>query len=159
MWLEKEIRDYPIDRDFYNECKTRVNLARKINETEHRRGKTHSESNWYRKHAKMLDIELDDEILKETHVDEEESSREKNKLRQMREELKRMLGSNSTIIPKSMSRKYLNETTISRVKSINRNRSIYHTHNFYDTMFLTVFILRAQSKRYKWDQDVVEKFE
>ena len=157
MWLEKEIRDYPIDRDFYNECKTRVNLARKINETEHRRGKTHSESNWYRKHAKMLDIELDDEILKETHVDEEESNREKNKLRQMREELKRMLASNSTIIPKSMSRKYLNETTINRVKSINRNRFVY-THIIF-TIFLTVFILRAQSKRYKWDQDVVEKIE
>jgi hypothetical protein len=95
----------------------------------------------------MLDIELDDEILKETHVDEEESNREKNKLRQMREELKRMLASNSTIIPKSMSRKYLNETTINRVKSINRNRFIYILIIF--TIFLTVFILRAQSKRYK----------
>jgi hypothetical protein len=95
----------------------RVNLARKINELEHRSGKEKSESNWYHKHAKMLDIELDDEILKETYVDEEKSNKEKQKLIQLKQELKRQFA--KTIYPKSMSRKYLEVDNMSKVDSIN----------------------------------------
>ena len=118
---EKEIRDYPIDRDLYNECRSRVTLARKINDLEHRLNKTKSESNWYRKHAKMLDIELDDEIVKETQIDADEDGRERHKLSQMKQELKRLLSASTTIFPKSMSRKYLDKSSIERVNAINRN--------------------------------------
>lgn len=100
-----------------------MSLARKINDLEHRSSKVKNDSNWYRKHAKMLDIELDDEILKETHVNEDEVSRDKQKLVQLKQELKRQLGK-PIYQPRSMSLKYPNTDTIDRVNKLNGNRRI-----------------------------------
>ena len=44
-------------------------------------------NNWYEKNAKLLDIELDDEILKETQVDTDKNLKEKRKLQQLKSEL------------------------------------------------------------------------
>lgn len=97
-----------------------MNLARKINDLEHRSSKARNDSNWYRKQAKALDIELDDEIIKETHVDMDEANREKQKLGQLKNELKRQL--DKPIYPRSISLKYLNTSMIDRVQEINGNQ-------------------------------------
>ncbi len=114
------MRDYPIDRDYLDECKVRVSLAKKVDELEHQLNKTKSTNNWYEKNAKLLDIELDDEILKETQIDQDKNSKEKRKLQQLKNELERQL--KKIIIPKFMSTNYLRPENLNRIESINSKK-------------------------------------
>lgn len=116
---ESDIKDYPIDNDYFDECKSRVNLAIKIDKLEHQMGKEKSNANWYEKHAKLLDIELDDEIMKETHQDNDQLQKNKQKLYSWKQELKQAL--DRTIFPKFMSRKYLHPDSVKKVADINGN--------------------------------------
>jgi ATP-dependent RNA helicase DDX24/MAK5 len=79
-----DFNDYPIDIDYLDECKVRVNLARKVDELDHQLTKTKNTNNWYEKNAKLLDIELDDEILKETQVDTDKNRASSNRFRSKR---------------------------------------------------------------------------
>jgi hypothetical protein len=91
---------------------------------EHQLNKEKSTTNWYEKHAKMLDIDLDDEILKETRVDHDQLFKNKQKLKQMKLELDRKL--NSTIYPKFMSKNYIQKENIDQVLSLNRMYSLIY---------------------------------
>ncbi len=42
----RDIKDYPIDRDYFDECKSRVALARRIDSLEHQLNKERSNTNW-----------------------------------------------------------------------------------------------------------------
>ena len=93
-------------------------MARKIDEMEHQLSKEKNTSSWYEKHARMLDMELDDEILKETHVDTEQLGKKKRLLANMKRELESQL--KKMIIPKFCSTNYLQTDSYNRIKSINR---------------------------------------
>ena len=66
------------------------------------------------------DEDLDDEILKETQIDGDKLSKEKRKLAQFKEELNRKLS--KMIIPRTMSKRYLEPKKVDRILSINRNQ-------------------------------------
>jgi ATP-dependent RNA helicase DDX24/MAK5 len=117
------MKDYPIDNDYFDECKKRVSLAVKIDKMEHQMSKQQSTSSWYEKQAKILDIELDDEILKETYRDSDEVNKNKRKLQQMKQELTQMLG--KIFYPKFMSRKYVQAENIEKILSINGKLRIF----------------------------------
>lgn len=114
---DKEIKDYPIDIDFFESCKTRVNLARKIDQLQHQLNREKNDSNWYAKNAKMMDIELDDEILKETEVDSDKVNKDRIKLSQLKQELDKNL--KQMIFPKFMSKKYLEPKNINEILQMN----------------------------------------
>jgi hypothetical protein len=111
------LRDYPIDNDYFDACKKRVTLARKTDELEHQLNKEKSETNWYEKHAKLLDIDLDDELIKETHVDSEKLSKSRRELNKLKNELEQQL--KKTIFPKNFSKNYLQTENLNRFNSIN----------------------------------------
>ncbi|CAF0853865.1 unnamed protein product [Brachionus calyciflorus] len=46
---DKEIKDYPIDLDYYKSCESRVNLAKKIDDLQHQLNREKNDSNWYTK--------------------------------------------------------------------------------------------------------------
>ena len=116
--VESDLAAYPIDLDYFDECKKRVTLARKIDETEHQLNKDKNTSSWYEKQAKMLDIELDDEILKETDQDKDQTSKKRRELTRLKQQLESQL--KSIIFPKNCSRSYLHSDSYSRIKSVNR---------------------------------------
>jgi hypothetical protein len=76
----------------------------------------------------MLDIDLDDEILKETEVDHDQLYKNKQKLKQMKLELDRKL--KNTIYPKFMSKNYIQKENIDQVLSLNRMYSIFDISYF-----------------------------
>jgi hypothetical protein len=115
----KEIRDYPIDIDYYDACKARVTLARRTDELEHQLNKEKSETNWYEKHSKLLDIDLDDELIKETSVDNQKLAKSKRQLQQLKNQLEQQL--NKVIYPKNFSKNYLQTENLNRFTSINGN--------------------------------------
>lgn len=121
--LEKDLKDYPIDIDYFEEAKIRVTLARKIDKLDHQLSKEKNNSSWYEKHAKMLDIELDDEILKETYVDRDITSKNKNELNKLKQQLDKQL--KKIIMPKFMSKNYLGAENFQRVLDINSKIFIY----------------------------------
>ena len=111
------MKDYPIDKDYYSECRKRVTLASKINLGEHQLSKEKSNTNWYEKNAKLLDMDLDDRIKKETFIDDDVTRAKKQRLNslkiQLNNDLKKM------IFPKYFSRSYLKIENIEKVKSMN----------------------------------------
>jgi hypothetical protein len=111
------MKDYPIDIDYFDECKKRVNLAVKIDKLEHQTSKEKSTANWYEKNAKLLDIELDDEIRKETYQDNQQAEKNKRTLQKLKNELNAELG--KIIFPKNMSKKYLMVENVQKVMNIN----------------------------------------
>ena len=111
------MKDYPVDMDYFDQCKKRVVLAVKIDRLEHQTNKEKSNSNWYEKHAKLLDIELDDDILKENFQDENVTSKNKRNLHKLKQELDQEL--KKAIFPKGMSKKYLRVENIDKVININ----------------------------------------
>ncbi|CAF1032682.1 unnamed protein product [Brachionus calyciflorus] len=118
---DKEIKDYPIDLDYYKSCESRVNLAKKIDELQHQLNREKNDSNWYTKNAKLMDIEIDDEILKETHVDDELVSKNRRKLSQYKQDLDRLL--KQMIYPKFMSKKYLEPKNVEEILAINKSET------------------------------------
>lgn len=111
------MKEYPIDLDYFSECKKRVQLSRKINDLEHQISKEKSNTNWYEKNAKLMDIDLDDEIKKETHIDTEQMRKKKSQLKQFKgmlnSELKKL------VMPKFFSKSYVKVESIEKFKSMN----------------------------------------
>lgn len=134
-----DFNDYPIDLDYLDECKVRVNLARKVDELDHQLTKTKNTNNWYEKNAKLLDIELDDEILKETQVDTDKNLKEKRKLQQLKSELDRQL--KKMIFPKFMSKNYLRSENLNRIVSINSNKNFFLKFLIY--LFLIFLLIHS----------------
>lgn len=111
------MKDYPIDKDYFAECKKRVSLASRINLAEHQLSKEKSNTNWYEKNAKLLDMDLDDQIKKETFIDNDVTRVKKQQLNslkmQLNSDLKKM------IFPKYFSKSYLKIENIEKVNSMN----------------------------------------
>lgn len=60
--LDEDLQTFPIDIQYLSSLKRRVRLASEISKLHHQVSKVTNETNWYRKAAKELDIELDDNI-------------------------------------------------------------------------------------------------
>ncbi len=116
------MKDYPIDIDYFNESKRRVQLARRINTIEHELSKEKSNKSWYEKNAKLLDIDIDDELAKETHVDKNNLSKKKNEVKQLTKQLESAL--KQTIYPKFLSRTYINTSYLEAFKNVNSTSKI-----------------------------------
>lgn len=114
---ETNLHDYPIDSDYFAECRKRVLVARQINDLEHQTTKEKDNKNWFVKHAKMLDIEMDDEIKKEAFVDYEQVQQRKSKLKTLKLQLEQML--KKLIIPRYFSKSYIKTDDLARISSIN----------------------------------------
>lgn len=151
------MRDYPIDLDYFGFCKKIVTIARKIDEIEHQLNKAKNETNWYDKHAKLLDIDLDDELMKENEVDNTAVSKSKNELAKKKNELVQLL--RKPIFPKNFSHNYLASDNISRFRLVNSGFLIVFLYKFF--LFFSKIILLNDFKcfllffsmmhRYKWE--------
>ncbi len=133
---ESDLKDYPIDIDYYNECKKRVQLARRINTIEHTLNKEKSNKSWYEKNAKMLDIDIDDELAKETHVDKSDLKKKKNEVKQLTKQLDGAL--KQTIYPRFLSRTYINTNYLETIKNVNR---MYHNFGGNENKNFTLMLI------------------
>ncbi len=115
--LETDLKDYPIDPDYYGECKVRVQLARRINTIEHNLSKEKSNRTWYEKNAKLLDMDIDDDLAKETYVDKNSLSQKQNQAKQLIRQLDFAL--KQTVYPKNMSRTYIDTSYLEMFQSVN----------------------------------------
>lgn len=52
--------DFPVDLSYFPAIKKRVNLAKKIDKHMHTKRKEKSDTDWFRKQAEAMDIELDE---------------------------------------------------------------------------------------------------
>jgi hypothetical protein len=111
------LKEYPIDKDYFGECKNRVTLARKINLAEYQQNKEKSNSNWYEKNAKLLDIDMDDNLKKETYIDNDKARAQKKQLNSMKMQLNNDL--KKMIFPKFFNQSYLHNENIERIQSMN----------------------------------------
>ena len=64
-----------------------------------------------------MDIELDDELIKETRVDNAETRKNKINLNKFKQELEKQL--KKMILPKNVSRNYLRQESFNRILSMN----------------------------------------
>ena len=64
-----------------------------------------------------MDIELDDELIKETRVDNAETRKNKINLNKFKQELEKQL--KKMILPKNVSRNYLRQDSFNRILSMN----------------------------------------
>ena len=64
-----------------------------------------------------MDIELDDELIKETRVDNSETRKNKINLNKFKQELEKQL--KKMILPKNVSRNYLRQESFNRILSMN----------------------------------------
>ncbi|KAJ3047824.1 ATP-dependent RNA helicase, partial [Rhizophlyctis rosea] len=119
--LKKEdgIPEFPVDRSVLSSIKTRINLARKIDEAEHRIQKSTHETNWFKKAAEEMDILLDDSLLGSASDSDGEGPQKKRRtdksggkkvyskeeIARMRRELEGTLG--KSLVPKGISGRYL----------------------------------------------------
>ncbi|RWS09542.1 ATP-dependent RNA helicase DDX24-like protein [Dinothrombium tinctorium] len=95
-----ELANFPIDDNVLKVVKNRVTLAQEVDKLEHKLRKGKAEDNWFKKAAKELDIELDDED-RPKHEDNESEK----KLRALKKSLKLKL--KQSLIPRSCYSSYL----------------------------------------------------
>ncbi len=99
--------------------------------------KERSNTNWYEKNAKLLDMDLDDEIKKETFIDSDVARVKKQQLNslkmQLNIELKKM------IFPKYFSKNYLKVEGIEKVNSMNSKLILCFKLTFFKKFFSFLF--------------------
>ncbi|ORX90635.1 P-loop containing nucleoside triphosphate hydrolase protein [Basidiobolus meristosporus CBS 931.73] len=101
------LSEFPVDRTLITSMRQRVALAIKIDEEEHRMNKANHESNWLKKSAEALDIDLDEESQDSEGemVSKKQDAKAKARIASWRAELKHLL--QQPILPHGSSGKYL----------------------------------------------------
>ncbi|CAG8605378.1 13268_t:CDS:10 [Rhizophagus irregularis] len=98
------LADFPVDRGILNSMKQRINLARQIDQDEHKMQKMNHDNDWLKKTAQEFEIDLDDEeIVNDSNRGNQKQIKEK--IRSMKLELKSLLS--QPLIPRGVSTKYL----------------------------------------------------
>ncbi|GBC06794.1 hypothetical protein RclHR1_07050002 [Rhizophagus clarus] len=98
------LTDFPVDRSILNSMKQRINLARQIDQEEHKIQKMNHDNDWFKKTAQEFEIDLDDdEIVNDSSKGSQKQIKEK--IRSMKLELKSLLS--QPLIPQGVSTKYL----------------------------------------------------
>ncbi|KAF8965062.1 DEAD-domain-containing protein [Flammula alnicola] len=106
---EADIPEMTIELSMLDKLKARVQLARKIENTQHKIKKTNHDRNWMRETAEALGVDLDSDYVSESD-DENKLSNQKRKAKDqqmyaMKAELKRLLS--QPLIAKGVSAKYI----------------------------------------------------
>lgn len=94
-----------------------MTLGRKTDELEHQLSKSRNETNWYEKHSKLLDIDIDDELMKENEVDVEQLAKSKRTLAKHKFDLNELL--KKPVYPKNFSHNYVASANLTRFRTIN----------------------------------------
>eukprot|EP00467_Chlorarachnion_reptans_P007952 CAMPEP_0114521558 /NCGR_PEP_ID=MMETSP0109-20121206/20247_1 /TAXON_ID=29199 /ORGANISM="Chlorarachnion reptans, Strain CCCM449" /LENGTH=780 /DNA_ID=CAMNT_0001702665 /DNA_START=142 /DNA_END=2484 /DNA_ORIENTATION=- len=108
----QDIPEYPLESRFLRQIKQRISLALKIDAILSKRNKRKSNNDWFRKNAKLMDIDLDDDLLDDDEEDQE-ARVEQGKCKQMQAALDRML--KEPLVAQGINRNFL---------SLNENMTI-----------------------------------
>ncbi|KAF8155797.1 P-loop containing nucleoside triphosphate hydrolase protein [Crassisporium funariophilum] len=106
---ESDIAEMTIELSMLDKLKTRVQLARKIENTQHKIKKTNHDRNWMKETAEALGVELDSDFVSDSD-DEEKISNQKRKAKDrqmanMKAELKHLLS--QPLIARGISTRYI----------------------------------------------------
>ncbi|KAJ3184257.1 ATP-dependent RNA helicase [Geranomyces variabilis] len=107
------VPEFPVDRSMLSGIKLRMNLAKKIDEIEHKKQKKTHERNWFKKAAEEMDVELDtdfiDSRLTGGEQDTERSMKvakdQQMRVQKLKAELNELLAKD--MVPKGISGNYL----------------------------------------------------
>ncbi|KAJ3161822.1 ATP-dependent RNA helicase [Geranomyces michiganensis] len=107
------VPEFPVDRSLLSGIKTRMSLAKKIDEIEHRKQKKAHEKNWFMKAAEEMDVELDTDFIDSRLTGgEQDTERSKTiakdqqmKVQALKAELNQLLAQD--MVPKGISGNYL----------------------------------------------------
>ncbi|KAF0464168.1 P-loop containing nucleoside triphosphate hydrolase protein [Gigaspora margarita] len=102
------IANFPIDGGVINSMKQRIDLARRIDQEEHKLQKGNHDDEWFKKVAEDLEVDLDDELLfnkKETNKGRQNNYGAKYKIQTLKLQLKELLS--QPLVPRGVSTKYL----------------------------------------------------
>jgi len=100
---EEGIPEFPVEMAYFPAIRKRTKLASKIDKDSHVNLKKESTAEWFRKHAAEMDIELDDDIIRETSTPKDDASAQR--IHDLKQELKRLL--DQPILPMGNSSVYL----------------------------------------------------
>ncbi|XP_013413231.1 ATP-dependent RNA helicase DDX24 isoform X2 [Lingula anatina] len=89
---DEDVSVFPVEQALITSIKSRLNLVKEIDREEHRCRKDKSKTDWFRRAAEEMDIELDDvHIQNDIGNDGFEQAKRKRKIKQMRAALDAML--------------------------------------------------------------------
>jgi ATP-dependent RNA helicase DDX24/MAK5 len=107
--------DFPVDHRYIPSVRKRVKLAINLDKEIHQKQKKTYEKNWYIKKAQDLDIELDDDLIKENEDEDFENKRHNQRVESLKNNLKQML--DTPILPEGASRSYITRERITPLAS------------------------------------------
>ncbi|KAI8918229.1 P-loop containing nucleoside triphosphate hydrolase protein [Powellomyces hirtus] len=106
------IPEFPVDRSLLAGIKLRMNIAKKIDEAEHKKQKKQHEKNWFRKAAEDMDVELDMDFIDTRLTGEQDTDRSRKvaadqqaKVQALKAQLNELLAKD--FVPKGISGNYL----------------------------------------------------
>ncbi|CAG8762306.1 4566_t:CDS:2, partial [Dentiscutata heterogama] len=102
------IANFPIDGGVINSMKQRMDLARQIDQEEHKLQKGSHDDEWFKKVAEDLEVDLDDDLLfnkKKTNEGGQSNDSAKYKIQALKLQLKELLS--QPLVPRGVSTKYL----------------------------------------------------
>ncbi|KAJ3024286.1 ATP-dependent RNA helicase [Thoreauomyces humboldtii] len=106
------IPEFPVDRALLAGIKIRMNLAKKIDEIEHKKQKKAHEKGWFEKAAEEMDVELDLDFIDGRKTGDNDTDRTRKiaadqagKVKGMKAQLNELLGKD--LVPKGISGNYL----------------------------------------------------
>ncbi|CAG8518190.1 9584_t:CDS:10 [Acaulospora morrowiae] len=105
-----DIPNFPIDAGIINSMKQRINLAKQIDQEEHKLQKSSHDDGWLKKAAEEFGVELHEDLLKIKDGGDNEGLRnnqhnKKDRIRSLKAQLKELLS--QQLIPRGVSTKYL----------------------------------------------------
>ncbi|KAF8171500.1 ATP-dependent RNA helicase [Pholiota molesta] len=117
---EADIPEVTVDLGMLDKLKARVQLARKIENTQHKIKKTNHDRNWMRETAEVLGVELDSDYLSESDNENKLSTQKRKakdgKMQGMKAELKYLLS--QPLIAKGVIKNYITSGSTSIVDDL-----------------------------------------
>jgi ATP-dependent RNA helicase DDX24/MAK5 len=111
------IPTFPIDRSLMTSINQRLNLAKKIDEVQHKMKKEENEKSWFAKAAEEADIEIDeDEFLFKGGSGSKNKKEAMDKVQGLKKQLSALLS--QKMIPKGISAKYLTSNAVPELVDI-----------------------------------------
>ncbi|KAF9557627.1 DEAD-domain-containing protein [Agrocybe pediades] len=106
---EAEIAEVAVELSILDKLKARVQLARKIENTQHKIKKTNHDRNWMRETAEVLGVDLDSDFMSDSDDEHKVANQKKKakdqKMAAMKAELKHMLS--QPLLAPGISKKYI----------------------------------------------------
>uniref|UniRef100_A0A1A7WJB5 ATP-dependent RNA helicase n=1 Tax=Iconisemion striatum TaxID=60296 RepID=A0A1A7WJB5_9TELE len=87
----EELPEFPVELKCMEAVKERVNLARSIEKVEYYNSREKQHDSWFKKAAKAMEVDLDDDLLLGGAKEEEEDREQQKMVREMKKQLKRLI--------------------------------------------------------------------